>query len=229
MANNFGEIATSITDLCVPPPISFLVLTFLICYIIGSIPFGVILTRLAGYGDIRKIGSGNIGATNVLRTGNKVLAFSTLVLDASKAAFVVLLIKPSGAILSQCYSNNDLIEHALYLTLFTMIGHCFPIWLNFKGGKGVATALGGLLATNPVIGLTACLAWLLTAIITKISSLSALVAFAIATITAYFLYGENIATICLFVTALVFWRHDENIMRLLNGTEPKIGSQKKGK
>lgn len=242
MKNSFSEYATAITDLCIPPPISFSILIFLLCYIIGSIPFGVILTKLAGYGDIRKIGSGNIGATNVLRTGNKLLAFSTLILDGSKAAFVVLLIKPSGTILSQCYSNNDLIELALYLTFFTMIGHCFPIWLNFKGGKGVATALGGLLAANPAIGLTACLAWLLTAIITKISSLSALVAFGVAPLATLLVYrtpsviiGNTVfggtyafyeAALCSFISLLIFWRHKDNIKRLIKGDEPKIGSQK---
>ena len=200
------------------------------------------LAKAFGYGDIRKIGSGNIGATNVLRTGNKKLAALTLLLDALKGAlplFILFMIpwtpdyKEMAANLPEfCIeqkktfseSNNS---RVLFYTLFAILGHCFPIWLKFKGGKGVATALGGLLAAVPYAGLAACAAWLITAKITKISSLSALVAIAIAPIVTFFIYGTAPAFICAFITLLIFWRHKDNIKRLMKGEEPKIGSGKK--
>jgi glycerol-3-phosphate acyltransferase PlsY len=182
-------------------------------YLIGSIPFGLILTKLFGYGDIRKIGSGNIGATNVLRTGNKKLAALTLLCDSLKGALAVYFL-----------SSPDFAK--MQMGAFIVLGHCFPVWLKFKGGKGVATALGVLLAAVPYAGLTACLTWLVTAKITKISSLSALVALAIAPIITLIFYGTYAALICVLITALIFYRHKDNIKRLLNGTEPKIGQKK---
>ena len=194
-------------------------------YSIGSISFGFILSKLFGYGDIRKIGSGNIGATNVLRTGNKKLAALTLLLDAFKGAALILLIFGATA---QPIQNElfDQYYFCMMIGLGAVIGHCFPIWLKFKGGKGVATALGVLLAAVPYAGLAACLTWLITAKITKISSLSALVAMAIAPIITLIFYGTHAAIICTLITALIFYRHKENIKRLRNGTEPKIGEKK---
>lgn len=214
--------------------LSYLYIIFL-GYVIGSIPFGLILSLLFGYGDIRKIGSGNIGATNVLRTGNKKLALATLLLDSGKAALPILLIFGGIPFYIKPHTFLSFIEpYGLFIiseifVVGVVVGHCFPIWLKFKGGKGVATALGGLLAAVPYAGLTACITWLITAKITKISSLSALVALAIAPIVTLLIYGSAPALICTLITLLVFWRHKENIKRLLSGTEPKIGSNKKDK
>ncbi len=188
-------------------------------YIIGSIPFGIVLCALSGYGDIRKIGSGNIGATNVLRTGNKTLALLTLLLDSGKGAIPIIFVH---------FYQLQFGSHAVMLLgLGAILGHCFPIWLKFKGGKGVATALGVLLAAVPYAGLAACAAWLITAKITKISSLSALVAVAIAPIMTLMLYGTSPAAICALITLLVWIRHKDNIKRLMKGEEPKIGTKKK--
>lgn len=184
-------------------------------YLIGSIPFGLVLTRIAGLGDIRTIGSGNIGATNVLRTGNKRLALATLVLDGGKGAAAVLL--------AYILLGHDA---ALLAALGAILGHCFPVWLKFKGGKGVATTLGTLLAAVPYAGLIACATWLAMALVFRISSLSALVAVLAAPIATYFIYGTMPAVIALLITALVWWRHTENIRRLLKGQEPKIGKKK---
>lgn len=184
------------------------IVTLVLGYLIGSVPFGLILSKTFGLGDIRKIGSGNIGATNVLRTGNKKLAALTLILDAAKGAFAVFVGSYDGAI-------------------FAVIGHCYPVWLKFKGGKGVATALGVFLAATPFSGLAACAMWLAVAFTTKISSLAALIALLTAPIVTYFIYGAEPAAIALLITALVWWRHRENIKRLLNGTEPKISFKKK--
>lgn len=187
-------------------------------YIAGSIPFGLVLCYAAGYGDIRKIGSGNIGTTNVLRTGNKLLALLTLILDSGKGAFTVLgFTALTGASL----------ETGILCGLGAIIGHCFPVWLGFKGGKGFATTLGTLFAAVPLAGLAAGLGWLLTAFITRISSLSALIAITIAPIAAYILYSAPAAGLCAIITALVFIRHSDNIKRILNGTETKIGQKKK--
>ena len=193
-----------------------IVLAFIIAYLIGSIPYGFILTKLVAKQDIRAVGSGNIGATNVLRTGNKLLAFTTLLLDASKGVVAILFISiflPFGA-------------NAIAIGLFAIIGHCFPIWLNFKGGKGVATALGVLLAAVPVAGLIACGVWLASAFAFRISSLAALIAIGSAPFVVFVIYGASPAVVCLFIAALIFWRHKANIQRLMKGTEPKIGVQK---
>ncbi len=185
-------------------------------YLLGSIPFGLILTRLGGYGDIRAIGSGNIGATNVLRTGNKKLAIATLLLDSLKGATAVLI-----ALWLSTY------EAAMIAGLAAMVGHLFPVWLKFRGGKGVATALGTLLALKPLIGITACGIWLLTAAITRYSSLSALVAIGTSPILAHFLYGNaNLTGLCGIIATLVFVKHRANIKRLIAQEEPKIGQKK---
>jgi glycerol-3-phosphate acyltransferase PlsY len=184
-------------------------------YLLGSIPFGLVLARLGGYGDIRKIGSGNIGATNVLRTGNKPLALATLLLDSGKGAIATLIaarFSPEAAVLAAGGA---------------MLGHTFPVWLGFKGGKGVATALGSLLALSWPVGLFACLAWLATALLFRISSLSALLALALATLFAWGWAGPQIGGVVLLISLLVTVRHHENIRRLLNGTEPRIGAAKK--
>jgi glycerol-3-phosphate acyltransferase PlsY len=186
-------------------------------YLIGSVPFGLVLTRLAGYGDIRKIGSGNIGATNVLRTGNRKLAALTLLLDGGKGAAAVLLVR--------AITGDE--NAAMAAGFFSIIGHVFPVWLKFKGGKGVATSLGMLLALAPWVGVTACLTWLAMALIFKFSSLAALTAFLIAPLAANFIYHDaTLAGVCSFIALLVWAKHRANIRRLVAGEEPRIGKKK---
>ncbi len=184
-------------------------------YFFGSIPFGLVLCFLGGYGDIRKIGSGNIGATNVLRTGNKPLAAATLILDSSKGAIAVLL------------AMYFLDKHAMFgAALGAVLGHNFPVWLKFKGGKGVATTLGTFLALSWPVGLACCLSWLISALISRISSLSALIALALAPIFVV-TFGELKQVYLIGLISLIGWiRHKDNITRLLAGTEPKIGKKK---
>ena len=183
-------------------------------YLLGSIPFGLILTRLAGLGDIRAIGSGNIGATNVLRTGNKGLAAATLLLDGAKGALAVLLAGRYGP------------DMAVLAGGAAVIGHIAPVWLGFKGGKGMATALGVLTAISWPVGLLTALTWLATAALTRISSLSALVAIAASPVYAWFLADPQRAQLAAFIAAVVWLRHHENIRRLLKGQEPRIGKRK---
>lgn len=183
-------------------------------YLLGSIPFGLLLTLAAGLGDIRRIGSGNIGATNVLRTGRKGLAAATLLLDAVKGAAAVLI----GAHVA---GDNGV----LVAGLAAIIGHLFPVWLSFKGGKGVATGLGVLLAAAPLAGLGAAAVWLGTARITRISSASALAACVAAPVIAI-LVGTPlpVEALVMATAALIVGRHHANIRRLLAGTEPRIGA-----
>ncbi|OWU79082.1 glycerol-3-phosphate 1-O-acyltransferase PlsY [Phaeobacter sp. 22II1-1F12B] len=183
-------------------------------YLLGSIASGMILARVMNLGDLRSIGSGNIGATNVLRTGNKLAAALTLLFDGAKGAVAVLIARKIGG------------EDAAQIAgLAAFIGHCYPVWLGFKGGKGVATFLGLWLALAWPVGLACCVVWLLTALITRISSLSALVAAASALIWAIVFDRAETVLLGALVVVLVFWRHRSNIARLMNGTEPRIGSK----
>ncbi len=186
-------------------------------YLAGSVPFGLLLTRLAGLGDLRDFGSGNIGATNVLRTGRKGLAAATLLLDGGKAAAAVLVAhKIWGP------------EAALAAGLFAVLGHNFPIWLKFKGGKGVAATLGVLLGVSWPAGVLACLTWLLVAVVFRYSSLAALVALAAAPVFMLFMAGREAAALAGLLALLSIIRHRENIRRLVAGEEPKIGKNKNG-
>ncbi len=187
-------------------------------YLCGSVPFGLLLTRAAGLGDIRAIGSGNIGATNVLRTGNRWLAAATLIMDAAKAALPVLL---AGYFWGS--------QAAMLAGIAAFLGHCFPVWLNFKGGKGVSCFIGILLALSWPVGLIFCGVWLVIAFAQKMSSLAALTAAATAPIFAYVVVDSWLAATAGVLAIVLFYQHRENLMRLLRGTEPKIGSDKKAK
>lgn len=193
---------------------AFLLLAAVGGYLAGSIPFGVLLTRFAGLGDIRDIGSGNIGATNVLRTGKKWLALATLLLDGGKGAIAVLIARRFGA------------DAALVAAMASVVGHVFPVWLGFKGGKGVATALGVYLALSPVIGSGAILAWVLAAGISRTSSVGGIASVIAGPIIAMILHSPRAAVATALIAALVVFRHQENIRRLIAGTEPKIGDKK---
>ena len=185
----------------------------LLGYVLGGIPFGLLLTKFAGYGDIRAIGSGNIGATNVLRTGNKKLALATLLLDGGKGAAAVMA--------ARLLAGHDA---ALAAGLGAVFGHVFPACLKFKGGKGVATALGTLLALAPWVGIAACAIWLSMAVAFRYSSLAALAALLVAPLLAHVVYHDaNLAGVCGIIALLVWFRHRANIKRLLAGEEPKIG------
>lgn len=183
-------------------------------YLLGAIPFGLVLTRIAGLGDIRAIGSGNIGATNVLRTGRKGLAAATLLLDGGKGWLAVFWI--------QAYGHGGVAVAGLCVFL----GHLFPLWLNFKGGKGVATGLGVFFALFWPLGALCCALWLATALIFRFSSLAALVAYAVAPVAAWFFtHSWQNAALALIIAALVYWKHKANIARLLKGEEPRIGKK----
>ncbi len=186
----------------------------LIGYLLGSIPFGVLLTRFFGAGDLRQIGSGNIGATNVLRTGRKGLAAATLLGDMLKGTVAVLVVAT--------FVGSDF---TLLAGLTAFFGHLFPVWLRFKGGKGVATYLGVTLALVWPAALGFAALWLLTAFITRYSSLSALVASLVSPLIAFYLDGLPIAVTLYFMTVVLWWMHRANIARLLNGTEGRIGSK----
>lgn len=185
-----------------------------LAYLVGSIPFGLLLTKAAGLGDIRQIGSGNIGATNVLRTGNKPLALAVLLLDGGKGAAAVLLAWRFGP------------DMAVFAAAGAVLGHCFPVWLKFRGGKGVATTLGVLLALNLIVGAAACLTWLATALLFRFSSLAAMLAMVAAPIAAHLLDAPAIRDVAVFIALLVIVRHHANIRRLLKGEEPRIGKRK---
>jgi acyl phosphate:glycerol-3-phosphate acyltransferase len=181
-------------------------------YLLGAVPFGLLLTRAAGLGDLRRLGSGNIGATNVLRTGRKGLAAATVVLDGGKGVAAVLI---AGAFVGPVAG--------LWAGLGAVLGHLFPIWLGFRGGKGVATGLGVLLAAAFPVGLIACAVWLAVAKVGRMSSLAALTAFALTPAVAIPLAGPGVVKLSLAIAVLVFARHHANIRRLLAGTEPRIG------
>ena len=187
----------------------------IIFYLIGSLPFALILTKLSGFGDIRNIGSGNVGATNVLRTGNKYLAFIVLSLDIIKG-FIPLIIL-------QVYFEDLSLLNKIILGHFAIIGHIFPIWLKFKGGKGVATYIGFLFGLNPYIALSFLLVWLAVAYISKYSSLGSLVGIFVA--PTYFIFinfNFNISIFFIYLTFVIVIKHKENIKRLINKTESKI-------
>lgn len=181
-------------------------------YIFGSIPFGLILARFMGLGNLQKIGSGNIGATNVLRTGNKKAAVLTLVFDGGKGVIAVLI--------AQEFAGDGAGQIA---GLAAMLGHCYPVWLSFKGGKGVATMLGVLFALNVQVGLACCATWLVISALVRISSLSALIATLSVAIWSVIFAQPSFIGLSIALNVLIFWRHRENIQRLLAGTEPKIG------
>ena len=188
----------------------------LVAYFLGSIPFGLILTRLAGHGDVRKIGSGSIGATNVLRTGSKKLAALTLLLDAAKGAAAVFLAYDVG--------GPDFLVIA---AVAVMVGHMFPIWLKFQGGKGVAASLGVMLGLAWPVGVILFSTWLLVLAVLRISSLAALTGAAVAPVAAKVFASPQVFEFSLFMTAMVIIRHRENLVRLVQGKEPKIGGSKK--
>lgn len=192
-----------------------LILVAALAYLLGSVPFGVVITRLLGLGDLRAIGSGNIGATNVLRTGHKGAAAATLVLDAAKGGVAVLiaraLVGPDAAQLAG---------------LCAFLGHLYPVWLGFKGGKGVATFLGTLLALAWPVGLAACATWAATAALTRYSSLSALVAAVLSPLWVLIFGKGEMVVLVIVLAALVVLRHSTNIARLRAGTEPRIGAAK---
>lgn len=197
-------------------------------YLLGSIPFGLVITRMAGLGDIRNIGSGNIGATNVLRTGRKDLALATLLLDAGKAGLAFWLMHVCATALSG-FSKAEAFNAAFVGGAAAFFGHCFPVWLKFKGGKGVATFLGLLLGAMWPVGVAFGATWLATAGAFRMSSLAALTATALAPLfVAAMGYGPVVIALTTLLAALIFWRHSANISRILKGVEPKIGQGKEG-
>ena len=213
-----------------------ILILFIVAYLLGSIPFGLILTKVFTGQNLRKIGSKNIGTTNVLRTGSKTLALVTLLLDMGKGFISALLpyfltrgIDVNADETAAFVGALQSIHIALFLGFGAIIGHCFPAWLKFKGGKGVATTLGVLLAAVPYSGLAAIATWLIVAVTMRYSSLSALCAFIMAPIVTFFVYGSMPASISVAISILIWMRHKENIKRLLSGTESKIGQEKKEK
>ncbi|AUQ52974.1 glycerol-3-phosphate 1-O-acyltransferase PlsY [Phaeobacter inhibens] len=200
------------------PPIEtaapVLLLWAVIGYALGSIPFGLLLTRIMGLGNLRSIGSGNIGTTNVLRTGSKKAAALTLLLDGGKGAVAVLL--------ARTLAGEDAAQLA---GLAAFLGHCYPIWLKFQGGKGVATFLGLMLALAWPVGIACCLTWLAAAYLSKISSMGALVSAVTAPLWCLLLGAPITTGLAALLAAIILWRHKENIARLRMGTEPKIGQK----
>jgi glycerol-3-phosphate acyltransferase PlsY len=183
-------------------------------YLIGSVPFGVLITRAMGLGDVRKIGSGNIGATNVLRTGNKGAALATLLLDGGKGAVAVLI--------ARAMAGEDSAQVA---ALAAFLGHCYPVWLRFKGGKGVATFLGIILALSWPLGLAACATWAVVAAVTRWSSLAALLAAGFTPVWAMLIGPGEVILLGVVLAVLIYLRHGANIARLRAGTEPRIGNK----
>ena len=195
-------------------PTAQLIFWALAGYGLGSIPFGLVLARIMGLGNLREIGSGNIGATNVLRTGNKLAAALTLLLDGGKGAVAVLL--------ARTYAGEDAVQIA---ALFAFLGHCYPVWLRFRGGKGVATFLGIWLALAWPVGLACCATWLAAAAISRTSSIGALAAAAFSSVWAVFLGFSGTVILGVVLTLLVYWRHRANISRIRAGSEPRIGQK----
>ena len=191
-----------------------LTLWAVIGYLLGSIPFGMVVARVMNLGNLREIGSGNIGATNVLRTGNKSAAALTLILDAAKGAIALLL--------ARYLAGEDAAQLA---AVMAMVGHCFPVWLKFNGGKGVATFLGIMLAYSFPIGAACCAAWLIGAFGWRISSMGALVSAAASTFFLVYMGAGTALMMGVFLTLLIFYRHRENMQRIRAGTEPKIGKK----
>ena len=195
------------------PPLT-LALVAVLAYLLGSIPFGLVITRALGLGDLRGIGSGNIGATNVLRTGNKGAALATLILDAAKGGIAVLIAR---------WAVGE--DGAQLAALGSFLGHLFPVWLGFRGGKGVATFLGTLIALAWPVGLAACATWAVVAVVTRISSLSALAAAALSTMWLFVFDRGEMIVLVVVLTVLVYIRHWKNLQRIKAGTEPKIGAK----
>jgi glycerol-3-phosphate acyltransferase PlsY len=191
-----------------------LMLTAVLAYLLGSVPFGIVITRAMGLGDLRKIGSGNIGATNVLRTGNKPAALATLLLDAGKGGIAVLMARAAVGE-----------DGAQVAALMSFLGHLFPVWLGFKGGKGVATFLGTLIVLAWPVGLAACATWGIVAAFSRISSLSALVAAVLSPVWLVLLGYPQMVGLAIMLAVLIGVRHSANIARLRAGTEPKIGKK----
>ena len=193
---------------------STLILWAFLGYLIGSVPFGILVTRAMGLGDVRKIGSGNIGTTNVLRTGSKTAALATLLLDGGKGALAVVI--------ARFFAAEDAAQLA---AAAAFAGHCFPVWLRGKGGKGVATYLGVMLALWWPAGLLACATWVAVALSMRISSLSALVAAALGPVFLWLTGYPGAVLLALVLAAIIYWRHAANITRLMAGTEPRIGKR----
>lgn len=206
-----------------PDPISwshaapYLITALIAGYLLGSVPFGLVITRLAGLGDLRAIGSGNIGATNVLRTGRKDLAFATLVLDSGKGAVAVVIATLWGP------------DVTLAAGFGAVAGHLFPVWLKFKGGKGVATTLGAIIALAWPVGAACCATWLVVAAVFRYSSLAGLLSIAAAPIYSWWFLGDfQMVELTACLAILVWYKHHENIRRLIKGEESKIGQKKNG-
>jgi glycerol-3-phosphate acyltransferase PlsY len=212
-------------------------------YLLGSVPFGLILTRAAGLGDVRKIGSGNIGATNVLRTGNKSLAAATLLLDALKGTAAVWIVHAvlksawgfpanwmPGARFAVSPVEAGSSEVAYWIAAFAgvaaFVGHIYPVWLGFKGGKGVATYIGAMLGFFWPGAVFFCALWLLTAVTMRYSSLAALIASLVPIAYAWMIGEQSLALLLALMAALIYYKHEANIRRLLSGSEPKIGQKK---
>ena len=198
------------------PPITtdptLLILTAVLAYLLGSVPFGIVITRAMGLGDLRQIGSGNIGATNVLRTGNQRAALATLILDAAKGGVAVLI--------ARWLMAEDAGQVA---GLAAFLGHLFPVWLKFKGGKGVATFLGILLALSWQVGLAVCATWAIAAAVTRTSSIAALITAATTAMWMIYFNDGHFLLLALILTLLIYVRHSENLKRIKAGTEPRIG------
>jgi glycerol-3-phosphate acyltransferase PlsY len=194
--------------------LTLLALWAVLGYLLGSVPFGVVLAKAMGLGNLREIGSGNIGATNVLRTGNRLAALLTLLLDGAKGAV--------AALIARAISGEDAAQLA---GLMAFLGHCYPVWLGFRGGKGVATFLGLLLALSWPVGLACCASWAAGALVTRMSSFAAMIAAVLSTVWVLLLGQGQLLLLAVVLTLIVLWRHRDNIARIRAGTEPRIGQK----